>query len=213
MAAISGVTRRVRDLGVRAGVVPYSRRWVLSADDWDREYARGVLDYYGELRELARYSVLTGYIRARGGRPSILDVGCGVGLLRERLRDDEVGRFVGTDPSEVAIERAREAHPGDEFVVTELPDPALGPFDVIVCNEMLYYAEDLDALLARLHELLAPGGWLLSSIVRHPGDVTLHRALDARFTQRDAVVVQSQSGPGNAWRLACHERVSGDPDR
>jgi 2-polyprenyl-3-methyl-5-hydroxy-6-metoxy-1,4-benzoquinol methylase len=208
MPAIAGVTRRVRDLGIRAGVVPYSRRWVLSADDWDREYDRGVLDYYGDLRELARYSVLTGYVRARGDRPSILDVGCGVGLLRERLR-----RFVGTDPSAVAIARAQEHHPGDEFVVAELPDAALGPFDVVVCNEMLYYVEDLDALLARIHSLLAPGGWLLSSIVRHPGDVTLHRALDGRFERRDAVVVTSQSGPGNAWRLACHQRTASDPDR
>jgi 2-polyprenyl-3-methyl-5-hydroxy-6-metoxy-1,4-benzoquinol methylase len=213
VAALGGVRRRVNDLGVRAGVLPYRRRWVLEAADWDREYERGVLDYYGDLRELARYSVLIGYLRARGGAPSVLDVGCGVGLLRERLPAEAVGRFVGTDPSEVAIQRAREAHPGDEFAVTDMPGAALGPFDVVVCNEMLYYAEDLDALLARLHDLLVPGGWLLSSIVRHPGDVTLHRALDARFTQRDAVVVQSQTGPGNAWRLSCHERPAGGPDR
>lgn len=213
MAALGGVKRRVNDLGVRAGVLPYRRRWVLDAADWDREYERGVLDYYGDLRELARYSVLIGYLRARGGAPSVLDVGCGVGLLRERLPADAVGRFVGTDPSEVAIARAREAHPGDEFAVTDMPDVALGPFDVVVCNEMLYYAEDLDALLARLHDLLVPGGWLLSSIVRHPGDMTLHRALDQRFSQRDAVVVQSRTGPGNAWRLACHERPAGGPDR
>jgi 2-polyprenyl-3-methyl-5-hydroxy-6-metoxy-1,4-benzoquinol methylase len=213
VAALGGVKRRVNDLGVRAGVLPYRRRWVLEAADWDREYERGVLDYYGDLRELARYSVLIGYLRARGGAPSVLDVGCGVGLLRERIPAGAVGRFVGTDPSEVAIDRARATHPGDEFAVTDMPDASLGPFDVVVCNEMLYYAEDLDALLARLHDLLAPGGWLLSSIVRHPGDVTLHRALDERFTQRDAVVVQSQTGPGNAWRLACHERPAGGPDR
>jgi 2-polyprenyl-6-hydroxyphenyl methylase/3-demethylubiquinone-9 3-methyltransferase len=201
------VAGRVRDLGVRAGVLPYSRRWVLSADDWDREYGKGVLEYYGELRELARYSVLIGYLRELGGAPDVLDVGCGVGLLRGRLRADEVGRFVGTDPSSVAIERASEAHPGDEFVVTDLPDASLGPFDAVVCNEMLYYVEDLDALLVRIGALLKPGGRLLTSIVRHPGDVVLHRALDARFERLDAVVVQSKSGPGNAWRLACHRNA------
>jgi 2-polyprenyl-3-methyl-5-hydroxy-6-metoxy-1,4-benzoquinol methylase len=202
----SRVGGRVRDLGVRAGVLSYSRRWVLSAADWDREYDKGVLEYYGELRELARYSVLIGYLREQGGALDVLDVGCGVGLLRGRLRDDEVARFVGTDPSSVAVQRAREAHPADEFVVAELPDVALGPFDVVVCNEMLYYVDDLDALLVRIGELLKPGGRLLTSIVGHPGDVTLHRALDERFERLDAVVVCSESGPGNAWRLACHRR-------
>lgn len=208
MSLKSRVGGRIRDLGVRAGVLSYSRRWVLSAADWDREYDKGVLEYYGELRELARYSVLIGYLREQGGALDVLDIGCGVGLLRGRLRDDEVARFVGTDPSSVAVQRAREAHPADEFVVTELPEVALGPFDVVVCNEMLYYVDDLDALLERIGALLAPGGRLLTSIVRHPGDVTLHRALDERFERVDAVVVRSESGPGNAWRLACHARRS-----
>lgn len=204
---------RVRDLGVKAGVLPYSRRWVLSAADWDREYDKRVLEYYGDFRELARYSVLVGYLRELGGTPAVLDVGCGVGLLRTRLRDDEVGRFVGTDPSAVAIERARADHPDGEFVVAELPDVALGPFDAVVCNEMLYYVEDLDALLERIGALLKPGGRLLTSIVRHPGEVSLHRALDARFERVDSVVVQSESGPGNAWRLACHRTAVAGPDR
>jgi 2-polyprenyl-3-methyl-5-hydroxy-6-metoxy-1,4-benzoquinol methylase len=204
----SRVSGRIRDLGVRAGVLSYSRRWVLSAADWDREYDKGVLEYYGELRELARYSVLIGYLREQGEALDVLDVGCGVGLLRGRLRDDEVGRFAGTDPSSVAVQRARESYPGDEFVVTELPDAALGPFDVVVCNEMLYYVDDLDALLERIGALLKPGGRLLTSIVCHPGDVTLHRALDERFERLDAVVVRSESGPGNAWRLACHRTRS-----
>jgi 2-polyprenyl-3-methyl-5-hydroxy-6-metoxy-1,4-benzoquinol methylase len=202
-----GPKARLQDLAVRTGLRPYQRRWVLSAQDWDREYERGVLDYYGELRELARYSVLIGYVRERGADLRVLDVGCGVGLLRGRLPAGTVGRFVGTDPSEAAIAQARAAFPGDAWHVAALPDAALGPFDVIVCNEMLYYVEDLDALLARLDSLLAPGGRLLSSIVRHPGAFTLDRALDGRFRRRDAVVVRSESGPGNAWRLACHERA------
>jgi 2-polyprenyl-6-hydroxyphenyl methylase/3-demethylubiquinone-9 3-methyltransferase len=201
------VADRVRDLGVRAGVLPYRKRWVLSSNDWDREYGGGVLDFYGDLRELARYSVLVGYIRAHGEEPSILDIGCGVGLLRERLPDNQVGRYVGIDPSTVAIEQARDRDlPCAEFHVAETPELDLGPFDVVVCNEVLYYVEDLGILLDRIGGLLAPGGCLVTSIVRHPGDVSLHRALDARFERLDAVVVQSESGPGNAWRVALHGR-------
>lgn len=202
---------KVRDLGVRAGVLGYRQRWVLSSADWDREYDGGVLDFYGDLRELARYSVLIGYVRAHGAAlgaaPSILDVGCGVGLLRERLPDGEVGRYVGIDPSTVAVQQGTARGYRDaEFVVGTTPQAGSGPFDVIVCNEVLYYVEDLDLLFGRLEELLAPGGRLVTSIVRHPGAIALDRALDERFTRHDAVVVRSETGPGNAWRVALHGR-------
>ncbi|MCW2986143.1 MAG: class SAM-dependent methyltransferase [Conexibacter sp.] len=211
MSKAARVADKVRDLGVRAGVLPYRKRWVLSSEDWDREYGGGVLDYYGDLRELARYSVLVGYIRNHPGTPSILDVGCGVGLLRERLPDGEVGRYVGIDPSAVAIEQAQGRGWRDaEFVVGATPETELGTFDVIVANEVLYYVDDLAFLLGRLEALLAPGGLLVTSIVRHPGDVSLDRALDERFEQRDAVVVRSETGPGNAWRVALHGR-RGEP--
>jgi SAM-dependent methyltransferase len=210
--ALGKATTRVRglayDAGVRAGIVPYRRRWALTAADWDREYGRGILDRYGDLVELARYSVLIGYVRHREGRPSILDVGCGTGLLRDRLPTGEVGQFVGIDPSAVAIETARgRGHENAEYHVAELPDPGLGHFDLVVCNEMLYYPEDLDALLAAIDGVLAPGGWLLTSIFRHRGDIALHRALAARFALVDEVEVVSRSGPGNAWRLAAYGRA------
>jgi 2-polyprenyl-3-methyl-5-hydroxy-6-metoxy-1,4-benzoquinol methylase len=211
MSKAGRVADKVRDLGVRAGMLPYRQRWVLSSADWDREYGGGVLDFYGDLRELARYSVLIGYVRAHGAAlgtaPSILDVGCGVGLLRERLPDGEVGRYVGIDPSTVAVQQGTARGFRDaEFVVGATPEAGSGPFDLIVCNEVLYYVEDLGLLLGRLEELLAPGGRLVSSIVRHPGAIALDRALDEHFTRHDAVVVHSETGPGNAWRVALHGR-------
>jgi len=200
---------QARGLGVRTGLLRYRRRWALSAKDWDREYTRGVLDYYGELRELGRYSALVGYIRFLGERPTILDVGCGVGLLRSRLADEDVGRFVGIDPSEVAIAEARRAgHADSHFHVGDAPEPGLGSFDIVVCNEVLYYVDDLDALLDRIASALKPGGHLLTSIFRHPGDVALHRALDRHFERVDAIDVSSQTGPANAWRAACYRAAA-----
>jgi SAM-dependent methyltransferase len=212
---LTRVAVRVRalayDAGVRLGLLPYRRRWALTAADWDREYARGVLDRYGDLVELGRYSVLIGYVRQHGERPSILDIGCGTGLLRDRLPEDAVGRFVGIDPSAVAIDAASaRGHRDTEYLVAELPGPDLGRFDLVICNEMLYYAPDLDALFSAIEAVLAPEGWLLTSVFRHPGDVALHRALAERFALVDEVEVRSRSGPGNAWRLAAYQRAGTD---
>jgi SAM-dependent methyltransferase len=204
---LAAARRRTHDLAVRAGLRPYSRRWLLSASDWDREYAGDGLHRYGELVELSRYSVLLGYIRYFG-QQAVLDYGCGVGLLRARLRDDEIGRYVGVDPSSVAIERARaQEAPRSVFVVGTDPPAEHAPFDVVVCNEVIYYAEDVGVLLEQLHAVMRPGGYLLTSIFRHPGDIALHRLLDRRFVRRDAVHVQSQAGPRHAWNLFAHQRA------
>jgi len=203
--ARNGLAARARDAGVRLGVIRYRPRWALSAKDWDREYSRGVLEYYGELRELGRYSALVGYVRFLGERPTILDIGCGIGLLRSRLPDEDVGRFVGLDPSEVAVEQARRAGYADsDFHVGDGPNAELGSFDIVVCNEVLYYVDDLGALFDRIASALKPGGHVLTSIFRHPGDVALHRALDRYFERVDAVDVRSHSGPRNGWRVACY---------
>jgi 2-polyprenyl-3-methyl-5-hydroxy-6-metoxy-1,4-benzoquinol methylase len=208
VAALAKMGDRLRDAGVRSRLLPYRRRWVLSDADWDREYGRGVLDVYGATRELARYSVLIGYLRSRPSPPVVLDVGCGVGLLARRLGGEDIAAYVGIDPSEVAIEEARRAHdrPDVTFLVGTEPSEDLGTFDVVVCNEVLYYVDDVDALMRQVHAVLRPGGWLLTSILRHSGDVALHRSLDHHFERVDAVTVQSHEGPGSAWRLACHAR-------
>jgi SAM-dependent methyltransferase len=208
VAALAKMSARLRDAGVRSGVMSYRRRWVLSDADWDREYSRGVLDVYGAMRELARYSVLIGYLRARPSPPSVLDIGCGIGLLAQRLGEGDVASYVGIDPSEVAIDEARRSleRPGMTFLVGAEPSERLGSFDVVVCNEVLYYVDDVEALMEQVRACLRPGGWLLTSILRHSGDVALHRLLDRRFERVDAVTVRSHEGPGSAWRLACHAR-------
>lgn len=202
---LSRVNRVVRDLGVRFNILPYRRRWVLSPEEWDREYRDGKLDHYGNIKERGRYGVLLAYLAARTGPVRILDFGCGVGLLRDRISGVEISEYVGIDPSPGAIETARAAHGAKaSFHVAHLPDPALGKFDVIVCNEVLYYVEDLPAALARLRAALSPGGWLLSSIMRHPGDIALHRALAAGFEVIDSVFVKRLVPPLNGWTVACY---------
>lgn len=93
---------------------------------------------------------------------SVLDVGCGEGPWQPALRRlrPEV-RYVGIDPSTYAVERfgrRRNLRLGGLAALAEAPfaDALGGPFDLIVCVDVLAYAPaaDVKAGLAGIARLL-----------------------------------------------------------
>ncbi|GAA4664718.1 class I SAM-dependent DNA methyltransferase [Frondihabitans cladoniiphilus] len=99
-----------------------------------------------------------------------LELGCSVGVLTGELalRSDAV---VGVDLSERAVERARARLQGRDNVTLEQRDmvesfpaaPTSG-FDLVVLSEVAYYLTpaDLDRVVTRVDEVLAPGGTLVA---------------------------------------------------
>lgn len=214
---VTSVRRQLRQ-GIRwaagmarsLGVLPYQpEHWTTRR--WAASYASGCLDYYGYLDELARYSVLVGYLGWIAGRmpdrlPSVLDIGCGTGLLRERLNVAAFSTYVGVDLSETAIAQAQaRAHPRSSFLVGDVTALDLDRFDVVVLNEVLYYAPDTGVFLGHLRGLLGPQGFLLVSMWRHPGDRTLWRTVADTFPIVDRVQVRNRGNAVNArgWMIAC----------
>ncbi len=210
--------RAAASLGRRLGVLPHQpERW--SPERWTDAYGSGQLEYYGMLDELARYSLLVGYVGfffppgAERTPPRILDVGCGTGLLRSRL-DGVVGDYVGVDLSAAAVEAAeRRRLPRSRFLVGDVASLDLGGFDVIVLNEMLYYVEDVPGFLRRLGDLLEPSGLLLLSMWRHPGDRSLWHQVDERFPLVDRVEARNRANELNprGWLVSCHRRLPAPP--
>jgi 2-polyprenyl-6-hydroxyphenyl methylase/3-demethylubiquinone-9 3-methyltransferase len=209
------LARRASVWGRRAGVLPYEpERW--TTDQWTDAYRAGTLDYYGRLDELARYSVIVGYVGwfATTCRrpPSVLDIGCGVGLLRSRLESVPFSHYVGVDLSETAIHAANaRAHTRSRFVAGDFSSLDLGRFDVVVLNEVLYYAADAAAFLDRVGSALESEGILLVSMWRHPGDRSLWRALDSAFALVDRVEVRNRFNPINkrGWLVGCSRAGAG----
>ena len=224
----AGVRRRARQgaraagaVGRRLGVLPHQpERW--STERWTDAYDSGALEYYGTLDELARYSLLVGYVGfffppgPDRTRPRVLDVGCGTGLLRARLEGTSVGEYVGVDLSPTAVEVAeRRRLPGSTFVAGDVATLDLGRFDVVVLNEMLYYVEDVELFLARLGQRLEPSGLLLVSMWRHPGDRSLWRTVDERFPLVDRVEARNRGNELNprGWIVSCHRRRPEPPSK
>ncbi|HET9766832.1 MAG TPA: polysaccharide deacetylase family protein, partial [Thermoanaerobaculia bacterium] len=107
-----------------------------------------------------------------------LEVGCAAGHFTAELAG-RVDRLLAVDVAERALALARARCPGRENVRFEHLDvrqqaPA-GPFDLVVVGELLHYLPDrgeLDRVVGRLLDALAPGGHLLTthalSIVDEP---------------------------------------------
>ncbi len=111
---------------------------------------------------------------------SLLDVGCGGGLLSEEFCKADA-RVSGIDLSATAIEaaRAHAAKGGLDIdyrvasVGSVLEEKGPGAFDCVLCSEVLEHVEDLGAFIAEASALIKSGGLFFFS--------TINKTLKARF--------------------------------
>jgi trans-aconitate 2-methyltransferase len=100
------------------------------------------------------------------GDETVLDAGCGSGrvtrMLLERLPR---GRVVAVDSAASMVEHAREALDPERATVfqADLAELSLDEqVDAAFSNAVFHWIPDHDALFARLHEALRPGGLLVA---------------------------------------------------
>jgi 2-polyprenyl-3-methyl-5-hydroxy-6-metoxy-1,4-benzoquinol methylase len=180
---------------------------VPTAAQWTREYETGFWNYLGGISQVARYSLLAGYCEQLD-HDSILDVGCGAGIFRARLGHVDFQRYVGIDPVTAAVEQAsRLADSRTTFLIGDVYLPQLEQFDIVVCNEVLYYLQQTARQLDRIRDLVRPGGHMLTSIIRHPGDVGLYRLIAERFELIDTVELTNQAARIRRRRVAAYRRT------
>jgi 2-polyprenyl-3-methyl-5-hydroxy-6-metoxy-1,4-benzoquinol methylase len=128
---------------------------------------------------------------------SVLDVGCGEGVLTERWARRTGGRVVGVDLDDPALraEWAARRAPNLSFeaMAAERLEFADGEFSLVAAIEVLEHVRDPAATLAELVRV-ARGGHLLLSVPREP----LWRALNL---VRGAYVRELGNTPGhlNHW--------------
>jgi 2-polyprenyl-3-methyl-5-hydroxy-6-metoxy-1,4-benzoquinol methylase len=137
-----------------------------SALTWEAQYAAGRWDFLAELSELARFSILAGYICHLKPGGTVLDTGCGQGVLLRRLPSPCYSKYVGIDVSASAISVAQEhGNERSTFLAADCEEYSPAEhFDVIVFNEVLCCLRDPLHTVERYTRSLNPGGLLLVSL-------------------------------------------------
>lgn len=138
---------------------------------WNKQYKNGRWKNLRNDIERERYSTIIEFINKHGNKkPSILDLGCGEGILCERIENGSYKEFIGMDFSSESIKQAGKKNLKDaEFKVADLhyfmPKKK---YDVIVFNEAFYYVHDSEKanVLKTMMDSLTENGIIINSIYR-----------------------------------------------
>jgi ubiquinone/menaquinone biosynthesis C-methylase UbiE len=148
-------------------------------------------------RLMARFERDLGELWERAAPQSVLDVGCGEGVLTERWASLVSGRVVGIDLEDPALqaEWAARRAPNLEFRVMKAERLPFGDgeFEAATAIEVLEHVPEPEHTVAEMARV-ARGGWLIVSVPREP----LWRGLNMA---RGAYVRQLGNTPGhlNHW--------------
>jgi len=138
---------------------------------WNKQYKSGRWESLKSDMEAKRYYKIIDYFdKYAPANPAILDIGCGDGVLNERLGDFKYDYFLGVDFSSVSIEKAKaKQFPDAEFLAVDaIKFRPERDYDTIVFNEVFYYIPETKktAVLDLMLDHLTNDGILIASIFR-----------------------------------------------
>ena len=120
---------------------------------------------------------------------SVLDAGCGTGLLleQEAFAVGGKGRAEGVDFSDAMLAHARERCARLEHVRLQQGSIETLPFedasfDAVSCTQTLLYVEDMDKALGEIHRVLKPRGRI--AIIETDWSGAIINSLDQAMTDR-----------------------------
>jgi len=125
------------------------------SDQFDQAALRGHPSYVWRSGQERRLALIDRYAPLSGRR--ILDVGCGIGTYVEHLRQFSE-QVYGIDIEPERIAEGSKRLPNLLVAAAERPPFLSESFDVVLLHEVLEHLEDDRLVVAKAHQLLAPGG-------------------------------------------------------
>lgn len=139
----------------------------LSSQWWNESGAFGVLHAMNPVRVKFIKDIAKKYLHKDLSELSVLDVGCGGGILCEplaRLQANVTGIDVSPKALECAKNHALASGLNIEYINCEL-DSINKKFDLITCLEMLEHVDDVELICKQLSEKLNANGVLVVSTI------------------------------------------------
>lgn len=175
---------------------------------WDSHYISGDWDFLRNIDQLAPYSIIVGYFKHFKFGGSILDVGCGEGILYERLEPNSYFKYVGIDVSGDAISRiSHKINDRTSFIRVDAKDYfTKEKFDVIIFNEFLYYIERNSVLdlIKKYDNFLKRDGIYIISIFKKDNYDYLWQKLESRYSPVDKTIITNKLGRSWVCKVFLH---------
>lgn len=141
-----------------------------------------------------------------------IDLGCGTGLMGERLRPITTC-LEGYDISAAMLRKAEAKRVYDKLTKADLKTIHLAPgsADLVTAADVFMYLGALDGLFAKVASALLPGGLFAFSVERHAGPEDFVLRASRRYAHSEACLRRLLSGAGLS--LASLEREDIRMDR
>lgn len=170
---------------------------------WDKQFSDGIWDYLYSENEKQHYQIIVSYLKHYTQAPSLLDIGCGQGVLYHYLKESNNSiEYSGIDLSKWAIEIGKKEFPEAHFSQLDFDREKLDKkFDVIVFNETLYYFNrPLKTIEKVIKHNLCPNGYLIISMCDYIGHDVIWEKLTKLYHPLKMDTVENQTG--QRWKIA-----------
>jgi SAM-dependent methyltransferase len=178
---------------------------------WNKQYRKGRWENLKSDLEAKRYYKIIDYINEFApANPAILDIGCGDGVLNERLGELKYDYFLGVDFSSVSIEKAKSKHlPKSEFLAEDaIKFRPKRDYEAIVFNETFYYIPESEktAVLDLMLDHLTNDGILIISIFREGTGCWEYFKENSRLKEFAFTTVYTQKET-TYWKIGVYAKV------
>lgn len=169
----------------------------IPATEWDKQFSGDKWEYLAKENQRGHYDCIIQLYGKFGKEGTILDIGCGEGLMYKYLAENPpfpYSRFLGVDISAVAVKNASAAFPGARFeAVNYEHEHILEKFDVIIFNETLYYFNNpLKTLEKCVAENLQPGGKIIISMCDHERHDLIWQHIQKEYHMLEGMTVANE---------------------
>jgi 2-polyprenyl-3-methyl-5-hydroxy-6-metoxy-1,4-benzoquinol methylase len=162
-----------------------------SAERHDIKYKQGHWKPLRDIHELGHYSIIAGYFLFLKKGGSILDIGCGEGILQERISNSNYSFYKGIDIAEEAIRIAKaKENSNTGFECINLKEFSTEErFDAVIFNEALYYVGKQAEVVKKYSSFLKNDGIFIFSNFLSQNNKICWSEIESSFPKYDQTII------------------------
>lgn len=170
---------------------------------WETQYSGNTWDILYDKNEQEHYQALSNLYSNSTKQNSVLDIGCGEGVLYAFLNKAGCDNYQGIDLSETAIRKARMKYQEVNFVAAsgENFKPKTS-FDCIIFNESLYYFSNPIKTLRYYEQYLATDGIFIISMCEYLGHSAIWEKINRNYSNKQKCQVKNTKG--QIWNISAY---------